>query len=93
MPRIPEFSENFESWLKRLNTLMLSGFEEESVVIAAVANCSCLTCCDGEGEFYCAVSLDNLCYCNQRCRTASDINCCNNVTICDSETITATFPE
>ena len=64
-----------------------TGLLNETIVTAKVSDCSCKTCCDGQGQALCAVQLDKLCYCNVYCRTSTSYNCCNNETICDSGTI------
>ena len=68
------------------------GPSEESTLVASVDDCSCTTCCEGTGQFLCAVFLEGICYCNLHCRNSADYVCCNNVSICDSVTIVPTLP-
>ena len=73
------------------NDFVIAGPNEESILLATVADCTCKICCAGQGEFFCAVLLDKFCHCNQHCRTSNNYNCCNNETICDSGTVVPPF--
>ena len=66
--------------------VLLLGREEEAIILSSTLDCGCVVCCESFSS--CAVEADDgFCFCNESCRTSLNAVCCNNQTLCDSQTI------